>query len=184
MQHCVSIGVGFPRTAILPVSCHCRTAVATPDLLGHFFLLFWGQDDFLVTLPQPQPPNQFTTMHCNALQCNQNAQKMHCLSHLEIQSLQLLARPRDRDQCYVVWLVVCREATVQYYSGVLQGGNYLNRQVTGLDKTRLVPARRAPVTSTTDRLTGRVQQCSISNLGHTTCHHQLAGISVSYQSAC
>ena len=63
---CIIIWVGFPRTGILAVSCHlkknCWTAVAKPDLLPHFFLLFSGEHDSLYTLPQPQPP-------INSLQC-------------------------------------------------------------------------------------------------------------------
>ena len=49
----------------------CWTAVTKPDLLRHFFC---GEHDSLITLPQPQPP----PIHHNALQCIQNAPKMHC----------------------------------------------------------------------------------------------------------
>ena len=47
----------------------CWTAVAKPDLLGHFSQLFWGKHDCLSTLPHPQPPTnalQCTAMHPNS----------------------------------------------------------------------------------------------------------------------
>ena len=34
----------------------CWTALVQPDLLRHFFLLFFEEHDYLITLPQPQPP--------------------------------------------------------------------------------------------------------------------------------
>ena len=50
--------------------------MAESDLLRLFFLLFCGEHDYLITLPQPQPPInslQYTAMHSkcieNALFC-------------------------------------------------------------------------------------------------------------------
>ena len=42
----------------------CWTAVAKPDLLGHFFQLFCGKHDLLTTLPQYQPSTN--TLQCTA----------------------------------------------------------------------------------------------------------------------
>ena len=52
----------------------CWTAVAKPDLLGHFFQLFCGKHDLLTTLPQHQPPSntlQCTAMHPKSPKCTE-----------------------------------------------------------------------------------------------------------------
>ena len=54
----------------------CWTAVVKPDLLPHFFRLFCGEHDHLITLPQPNLPS----IHYNALLFIKNAPKMHNLS--------------------------------------------------------------------------------------------------------
>ena len=64
----------FSQERILSVLCHfkqklCWTAVAKPDLLDHFFQLFGGMHDRLITLPQPTPPTnalKCTAMHSNS----------------------------------------------------------------------------------------------------------------------
>ena len=73
------IWVSFPNMGILAVPCRlkkklCWTAVAKPDLLGHFFQLFCGKHDLLITLPQPQPPTnapKCTAMHSNFTKCTE-----------------------------------------------------------------------------------------------------------------
>ena len=45
--------------------------MAQPDLLRHFSQLFCGEHDYLITLPQPQRPHDFITIHCNAFKMHQ-----------------------------------------------------------------------------------------------------------------
>ena len=81
----IYIWVGFPRTGILPVLCHlesklCRTAVANPNLLHHFFQFFRGEYDSLSTLPKPQSP--INSLQCTAMHstCTKNAPFMSLLT--------------------------------------------------------------------------------------------------------
>ena len=53
--------------------------MAKNDLLSHYFLLFCGEHNFLITLPRPKPPS----IHYNALQFLQNEPQMHCFVSLK-----------------------------------------------------------------------------------------------------